>query len=110
MLIPEQLQEDWYDNKALFEMLQNLGKEMSEFRQGLGKEISELRVELRETTTKIRDYNGLRDDVKDYKEEVQSLKAMTESKNEICKDIKIDIYNIVMTIIAAAAVLVAVFK
>jgi hypothetical protein len=94
-----QQQEEWYTNKQLFEMMQDLGKE-----------IGGLRTELRETTTKIRDYNGLRDDVKKYCEDVQALKAGTVGKDEGSKDTRGNIYNIIAILIAAVAVLVAVFK
>lgn len=43
-------QQSWYSNKELFEMM-----------QGVTKEISSLRLELNETKTLIRDYNGLRE-------------------------------------------------
>lgn len=45
---------EWYDNKALYEML-----------QALKSDIADLRKEMTETRTLIRDYNGLRAKVED---------------------------------------------
>jgi hypothetical protein len=45
---------NWYDNKSLFEMLQEVKAD-----------ISEMRTEMAETRTLIRDYNGLRTKVEE---------------------------------------------
>lgn len=47
-------EEQWYTNRDLFGMVQELHKEMSA-----------LKTELAETTTLIRDYNGLRQKIND---------------------------------------------
>jgi hypothetical protein len=57
-------QKEWYSNRDLFEKMYSLGME-----------IGGLRVDLAETKTQIRDYNGLREDVRKYCEEVRALKA-----------------------------------
>jgi hypothetical protein len=76
--------------------------------QDLGKEIGGLRTELRETTVRIRDYNGLRDDVRKYCEEVQALKAGTAGKDEGSKDARFNIYNVIALAIAVGSILVAI--
>lgn len=55
---------EWYTNKELFEKM-----------YALGIEIGGLRVDLAETKTQIRDYNGLREEVRKYCEDVRALKA-----------------------------------
>ncbi len=45
----EQERQDWYS-----------GKEIADMFSGMKEDINELRVEMRETKTLIRDYNGLR--------------------------------------------------
>ena len=55
---------DWYDNKALFEMVDNLKSE-----------ITDLRLDMKETKTLIRDYNGLRSDVAKVAKRVQTVES-----------------------------------
>ena len=55
-------EKEWYDNKALYEMLQQLKDD-----------ISGLRKEMTETRTLIRDYNGLREKVEDTAGKVNTL-------------------------------------
>lgn len=55
-------QKEWYDNKALYEMLQQLKDD-----------ISELRKEMTETRTLIRDYNGLRQKVEDVNSKINTF-------------------------------------
>jgi hypothetical protein len=93
----ESLSQEWYSNKQLFEMM-----------QGLGKEIGALRTELRETTTKIRDYNGLRDDVHEYCKEVQALRAEVAGKDAGSKDTRVNIYSVISLVIAVSSILVAI--
>jgi len=42
--------EQWYDNKALFELIQELKEQ-----------IASLKIDMQQTQTMIRDYNGLRE-------------------------------------------------
>ena len=53
---------EWYDNKALFEMLQQIRLEMLD-----------LRKEMAETRAIIRNYNGLREKVEDTAGKVNTL-------------------------------------
>ena len=53
---------EWYDNKELFEMLQQIRLEMLE-----------LRKEMAETRAIIRNYNGLREKVEDTAGKVNTL-------------------------------------
>lgn len=54
--------EEWYDNKALYEMLQQLKQD-----------IAALSKEMAETRTLIRDYNGLRQKVEDTASKLSTL-------------------------------------
>lgn len=56
----------WYTNKQLFEMLQELQRQM-------GK----LSLEMQKTTTLIRDYNGLREKVNDLEEKIAGILGKT---------------------------------
>jgi hypothetical protein len=91
--------QEWYTNRDLFVMM-----------QALGKEIGGLRTELRETTTKIRDYNGLRDDVKQYRDEQLALKSEIDGKDKGTKGSWGNVYNLAIFLVMLAAVLVAIFK
>ena len=53
---------EWYDNKALFEMLQDFKED-----------VLELRKEMAETRAIIRNYNGLREKVEDTAGKVNTL-------------------------------------
>ena len=53
---------EWYDNKALFEMLQDFKED-----------VQDLRKEMAETRTIIRSYNGLREKVEDAAGKVNTL-------------------------------------
>lgn len=55
-------QKEWYDNKQLFEMLQQIRLEMLD-----------LRKEMAETRAIIRNYNGLREKVEDTAGKVNTL-------------------------------------
>lgn len=55
-------QKEWYDNKQLFEMLQQIRLEMLD-----------LRKEMAETRAIIRNYNGLREKVEDTTGKVNTL-------------------------------------
>lgn len=51
---------EWYSNQQLYEMMQELGKEITIQMQGLQKDLSETSKELEKTQVMIREYNGLR--------------------------------------------------
>jgi len=53
---------EWYDNKAIFEMLQDFKED-----------VQELRREMAETRAIIRNYNGLREKVEDTAGKVNTL-------------------------------------
>lgn len=55
----------WYSNKDLLEMLNELKKD-----------ISELRIEMKETKTLIRDYNNLRENVNKANKKIVELEKM----------------------------------
>ncbi len=59
------MSEDWYDNKQLYEMLQNIKQEMT----SLSKEMAE-------TRTLIRDYNGLREKIDDTSERISKAESV----------------------------------
>ena len=55
-------QDNWYSNKELFEMM-----------EGFKREVTDLRIEMRETKTLIRDYNGLRKNINDTNKKMGEL-------------------------------------
>jgi len=58
-------QKQWYSNKDLLEMLNELKED-----------ISELRLEMKETKTLIRDYNNLRENVNKANRKIVELEKM----------------------------------
>ena len=58
--------ENWYDNKAIYEMLQEVKADMTD-----------LRKEMAETRTLIRDYNSLRQKLEDTAGKVNTLMWLT---------------------------------
>lgn len=65
------MEKEWYGNKELFEML-----------NGFKKEVSDLRLEMRETKTLIRDYNGLRQNINEVNKKVGEMeKELLTSTN-----------------------------
>lgn len=58
-------QKQWYSNKDLLEMLNDLKKD-----------IVDLRVEMKETKTLIRDYNNLRENVNKVNKKIVELEKM----------------------------------
>lgn len=68
-------QQNWYSNKELFEML-----------EGVKNDMIDLRIEMKETKTLIRDYNGLRKTINDTKKEVSELKQQVETNQDNRKE------------------------
>ena len=62
--------EDWYDNKDLYEKIESLSAD-----------ISELRLEMKETKTLIRDYNGLRKTVNSVSERIVKCEETVKGNN-----------------------------
>ena len=58
--------ENWYDNKAIYEMIQEVREE-----------ITDLRKEMAETRTMIRDYNSMRQKLEDTAGKVNTLMWLT---------------------------------
>ncbi|AEE95800.1 hypothetical protein [Mahella australiensis] len=58
--------DEWYDNKQIYEMLQQMKADMSD-----------LRKEMAETRAMIRDYNGLRQKVEDTASKLSTLMWLT---------------------------------
>ena len=58
--------DNWYDNKAIYEMLQEVKADMTD-----------LRKEMAETRTMIRDYNSLRQKLEDTAGKVNTLMWLT---------------------------------
>jgi len=54
--------QNWYSNKELFEML-----------EAVKNDITDLRLDIKETKTLIRDYNGLRKNINDANKEINQL-------------------------------------
>ena len=59
---------NWYSNKELFEMI-------DEFKA----DVIDLRLEMKETKTLIRDYNGLRKNINDNNKKVGELERKIET-------------------------------
>jgi len=70
-------QQNWYSNKELFEML-----------EAWKDDIVNLRLEMKETKTVIRDYNGLRKSINDANKEIVEIK---EEINKELSEIKVEI-------------------
>ncbi len=77
-------EEQWYTNKELFEMLNNMREEFKD-----------LSAEMRETRAIIRKYNGLREEVGECRKEVESvkeqmdvLKAKADGRSSVWNDIR----------------------
>lgn len=62
------MEQNWYSNKELFEMM-----------EGFKKEVTDLRLEMRETKTLIRDYNGLRKNINDNNKKVGEIERKVET-------------------------------
>ncbi len=58
--------DNWYDNKAIYEMLQEVRQDMTD-----------LRKEMAETRTMIRDYNSLRQKLEETATKVNTLMWLT---------------------------------
>lgn len=61
-------QSNWYSNKELFEMMEDLKGDMTD-----------LRLEMKETKTLIRDYNGLRKNINDTNKKIGELERKVET-------------------------------
>lgn len=59
----EEMRQEWYTNKELFERLGDLKDDFAE-----------LRSEMKETRALIKNYNGLREEIAQMREENESLK------------------------------------
>lgn len=63
--------EQWYSNKDLFEMLETFKKE-----------VTGLRMDMNETKTLIRDYNGLRQSINDVTAKVEALQGIVKKSED----------------------------
>ena len=62
------MSQNWYSNKDLYEMM-----------EGFKKEVTELRIEMKETKTLIRDYNGLRKNINESSKKLSELERKVET-------------------------------
>ena len=62
------MSQNWYSNKDLFEKM-----------EGFKKEVTELRIEMKETKTLIRDYNGLRKNINESSKKLSELERKVET-------------------------------
>lgn len=69
------MEEQWYSNKDLFEMINKFKTE-----------VENLRLEMRETKTLIRDYNGLRKSINDNNKKVGELEKKLDTALESNKE------------------------
>ncbi len=68
-------EEQWYNNKELFEKIEDLSED-----------ISNLRIEMKETKTLIRDYNGLRASVNDISKRIGGCETAVEENKSNRKE------------------------
>ena len=66
---------NWYSNKDLFEML-----------EGFKKEVTDLRLEMNETKTLIRDYNGLRANINEVNKKVNKVEERVNTQSNSKKE------------------------
>lgn len=83
----------FFSNRELFDMFEDFKHEFSDFRNEFSKDLQSLQLQMRETTTLIRDYNGLRKEIKQYSNDVYDLKTKVaelsssqNTKNQTSKD------------------------
>jgi len=63
------MREQWYTNKELFELINELQKDFQD-----------LRSEMRQTREVIKKYNGLREELGQVRQEIDRIKAKTRGK------------------------------
>ncbi|MGX9931944.1 hypothetical protein ACW0KB_11965 [Virgibacillus salarius] len=66
--------EQWYTNKDLFELI-----------NGVQSDFKDLRLEMRETRSIIKQYNGLREEVGLVREEVEEVKKQVQETQNMNK-------------------------
>lgn len=69
--------EEWYNNKQLFELINRL---QSDFK--------DLSSEMRETRVIIKEYNGLRSDLHEVRDDVERMKSEKKGKETISEAIR----------------------
>lgn len=67
--------EQWYTNKELFEKIEKLSVD-----------ISGLRIEMKETKTLIRDYNGLRENINEVNERMRAVEKRMDTNTSNRKE------------------------
>ena len=110
LLTDQENHEEWYSNKQLFEMIQKSNEQVTTAVQSLSTQLGSLEVELVETRTKIRDYNGLRDDVAQYAKKVDTIEASLQAKCEGSKNSWGSARDIVMILLMLATLILSRFK
>lgn len=68
----EEMSQEWYSNKELFERL-----------GGLKDDVAELRSEMKETRALIKNYNGLREEIEALKEKVHNMETSNSAKKSV---------------------------
>ena len=66
---------NWYSNKELFEMMEDLKEDMMD-----------LRLEMKETKTLVRDYNGLRQNINNTKKKIGELERKVDTHTDNRKE------------------------
>ena len=67
--------QNWYSNKELFGMMEELKKD-----------ITNLRLEMKETKTLIRDYNGLRQNINNTNKKIGELERKVDTHTDNRKE------------------------
>ena len=83
--------QDWYDNKELFEMIEKFTNE-----------VSGLKIEMAQTKTLIRDYNGLRRVVNEVDKKIDTLETKVKTTQTDKRDYIGWIFALFATTIAIA--------
>jgi hypothetical protein len=85
-------QQEWYSNKQLFEMIQNMTVDFSKKIQVMTLDFAQqtggLKSELEETRRIIREYNGLRKSLNEVCDKVGAMEEKGHGKKELGENIR----------------------
>jgi uncharacterized protein YdcH (DUF465 family) len=86
-----------FNNDELYVMLVNFKEDMTDIVNGFTNELKDLRIEMTRTTTVIRDYNNLREDIMELQKKVAAdsiTKADIDQMKDEIGQLKIDVAKI----------------
>lgn len=68
-------EEQWYTNKELFQLLEDLKKETNNLISSFKSELEPLKIEMAQTRILIKDYNGLRNKIDACEKTISEIKT-----------------------------------